>query len=593
MAQTQPDARRAPTTPGGYAQRSGALDSCVCSGRCGGWGVRGSSSVCRHRLPSAPGRLELGGSSSVSLSIRRLLVGIVGLVVVAAGGVGSASGAPSPGQSRCGSVSVSPDVVKVNQRVSAVGHLTGGAGCGTSFGWLSPPGPPYVISGCGSNQPSCSYYAPPNVDSPYVTSTIPLCISGGGWASCAQYKLLGCPRGRPCPTLKPQATCGHGLACPLLLSVGGASSIRAGLSFERAGSGDSTAFLTRTDPAVCLSGCDPIVVKVTKHGVGVPGAPVTVRVGSLVADNPKFEVIPTYPDADPQPKPYVCRGSTSDKNTDGACDERLLTATTDSSGTARFVFWTPGVITPYSISLEFQAPPDANTDRQFLKIHVAPNTIRWGSNREAGAELTLQPSDPLLQTLKDWAVVAGFAKIAEDQVAGQAPSVTSVLNAILEQAGQQAAKRGLGWIQVVQGTLSQLQAEEDLTGLVMERFEIARAGLPSDATSSFARAWAGQDKASDLLTRGIFTNYGAALATKGHGAQVLRLTVLEMSYCEQGRDCGVTTDPAGIKRYLYLGFEAGDKPGSLGGPSALPVQFFGNDLVPYDATKWMTATDVR
>jgi hypothetical protein len=389
--------------------------------------------------------------------------------------------------------------------------------------------------------------------------------------------------------------------CGLLkLSVHANATMRAGLSvIPDENTVHAANFFKNGDTSMCLSGCETISVAVKKGSQAASPATVTATLAGIVPLDKDFPKPLADYGGGSQPLPYVCEESPNTSETDPNCSGSRLSEATTTNGTTNFVFWTPGVTRGgYAIAVTLRASSGRLTSSKTITIKVLPHDLTWAHHAEADFKAQFKKTDDLGAMLVDWAESSkspGLFESLKNYIAGKAPSVSSVIDAALKSVDLTGPASALGWIEKAASAASQLQAEEDVTGLVLSRFGVTPGGLesgPAEVLSRFAAHWAGQHVATDFYTTGLLTSYGDKLARDESSInQEMDLQILEVSYCEKGYNCSIFGHPNGVHEYIDFVFYAGDPSGTP--HPDFPEQLVGSVLVPYDAGTWMVGNDAK
>lgn len=339
--------------------------------------------------------------------------------------------------------------------------------------------------------------------------------------------------------------------CDLNVNVSVANRFKSGLS--RDGIADA-AFYDPSDSS-CMSGCTPVKVTVTdSKGAAVAGAKVDASVTGITGG------VPPYPSGAPSPG-FICDAS---KPTNCGSGGEITGLKTDAQGQVSLLYWAPGVTDKQqatitaTASICTQTCPSA-TGTGNVSTTVAPHPIYKAhftlSKDEAKALAEWSQSKTLTEVLKDQAIEfllgAAIGKAADYMVAEE--HAAEAIKDIAE-AGLQA-----------KSYFTSSNLEDQFMWLFLAGFKLSPTGLGQPPDQGVVGALPARQFRQAFIGAGNLLQLGDGLIWKlgiaEHTAedehrlaqQVVHLTAYEVSYCQQGGDCGPRYHGRkGIKPYLDL-----------------------------------------
>ena len=448
------------------------------------------------------------------------------------------------------------------------GGLYGGGGGGGSA----------TSSGVGGGGGGAYGFIGPSLTNPYQTTTA---LSDDGFAQLTYTSL--CPESTakdPAERRSDRSARAIG-PCDLDVVVEMSKRFHAGLS--RDGIADA-AFIDQGSEK-CQSGCAEVTATVTdSKGKRVSGAEISASVTGITAS------VPAYPKGGSSPG-FLCDAA---QPTHCGSGGEITDLKTNGNGQVSLLYWAPGVTSRQSATVTVDASACTTSCRSGSEsgqgnaaVTVAPNAIYSAhfnlSADEAKALAEWSQSKTLGEVLKDHAIelliATAVGKAAEELIEEEKAA----------EAIHEIADNGLK----ARSFYTSSNLEEQFMWLFLAGLKLSPTGLgdPPDEQSvsavpgdPFEKAFVG---AGNLLQlgNGLLWKLGVAEhATEEEGKlgpQVVHLTAYEVSYCEQGKECGPGYhDRNGIRPYLDL---------ELTSSTHDDVVFpFTQAVTPYNARAWMT-----
>ncbi len=368
-------------------------------------------------------------------------------------------------------------------------------------------------------------------------------------------------------------------------------SSRSGLGIYRhfAGSTSSKAFFRPEQSKACVSGCTNILVTVTnpKTGAPVPNATIESTVNDITGVTGSG---------------FLCNEA------DDCGRSVLLNTFTDDAGQVRLLYWSPGLIQPADVTVNVLAKCVGSCSSGGLKqgsgktsFTVKPYLIYQHTGDLSDAEAT---------ELAEWA--SGQSVLA---IFGNVHSAADVAAAGLQQgldflvAAEIAAEKAEALLEVVEAaepivgvlqiplTGTELWERQGFIATLVNTLDLSTIGLddsPFERMVSGAPSLGFENKLANYGTvaplnagaDGYLWQLGTRLAyLQAHndpafGSQSISLDVYEVSYCDDGKNCGPGYfGNAGIQPELYFVLNAAH--GS--GENTLVNYTF---TLPYDPNAW-------
>jgi hypothetical protein len=405
--------------------------------------------------------------------------------------------------------------------------------------------------------------------------------------------------GRPVAAI-PLASAAPGASCPLTVTIRRTDGGHSGLTF-----GEPPTFLKATNPDAappngCVSGCVDLEVTVEdSQGRPVSGATVTASV------TPVRNGIPLYPSGADPDTGHLCLADQVTNCGRGA-NSLIDGLTTNNNGQLILRYWAPGLIENATVivSVTAKATCDTSICGSGEESTIVPRNYEF----TIFAKPIFQRDDVLLskedlEAIVDWRKGDGFL-----------PHATNALHAVDDAKDLVDALETFGR-ELPPGvalplTVALFIREEAKDRRVMEQafaaLFAARFGLEADgigaADSPITNAL--PDNFVDIIAaspglfshgQGLLYRLGAALegnrATLAPREKVMKLSVFDVSYCENGAVCGpgyLTGDTrlAGIHAFLYFDFQI--EANRLDQEVGVPFFFWETHFViPYNADAWM------
>jgi hypothetical protein len=360
----------------------------------------------------------------------------------------------------------------------------------------------------------------------------------------------------------------------------------------------------------CLSGCADLLVTVTdptkrdKHGrpLAVKGASVSASVTPLVANTtqaagaPSPEAVPTYPSGGAKAREgYLCEALDP-----ANCGTYIAGMKTDAAGHVLLRYWAPGLIFTATTRITADArirgaggACGCTLGTRFGTWTIDPFTVE--------KHLIYSEQGPFdfgnAQALAEWTKPGGVIALVKNPVFQKAIEVALKGVEALEPIGLAA--------EAAQSVVEMDEAQKEEAGFAALILTIAHNnplhpfGLGSGSDNGEPSRLFDPAFEELLLAKntGLLWRYGHALSEAGvlRDDQLVKLEVYEISYCQQGGDCGpgyyvgdtTTTRLTGIHPYLFLVLRSEDLPNPhvFGGPHPT---FAGAVFVPYNAEAWMS-----
>jgi len=393
-----------------------------------------------------------------------------------------------------------------------------------------------------------------------------------------------CSTGHPAPDTAVLAVAD----CPLTVTAVPKEKSKSGLSREQSG---DPAFISDAGASEkCLSGCTDVLVTVTdpsKHNKPVDGASVSASV------TPIFDANLQYPSGHPGGG-YLCKAS--DPRSCGS--GRLLTGlTTNKKGQVSLLYWAPGVLSKLGTTLTVKATKACSKSQCSSRqksgetnptITVSPNMIYQHSGT-----LSLEEA----KDLAEWANSGGFFHFARGEAIEQVLE-EAIKHLIEEEKLAERVGNGVTGLLKVAEFGHALWEQQGFEALLLSTLNLSATGLgcaPDNGTvtanpcADFDRAFADAGAPPlHLFANGLTWQLAQRLAfIEDHpgagpplGAMEVHLSVDEVSYCEQGAECGPGYHGRhGIHPFLHFFFTAG--------LSSTQTTFVKSFVVQYNAHAWM------
>ena len=372
--------------------------------------------------------------------------------------------------------------------------------------------------------------------------------------------------------------------CGLDVTIKPRGKSKAGLSRDDA---SGAAFISESDDKTCLSGCTAVevTVKNAKHKV-VKNASVQASVTAITGG------VPDYPSGHPSPG-YVCNAA---KPTDCGNGNYLTGLKTDKHGHVELLYWAPGLTSRESATLTVDAESSCNasqcptqklTGSASKALSVGPNVI-WSSS------MTLD--DKTIEGLRKWhesATLMGALKDKGIETLIEAAVTRAASFLIEEEEAFELAENAIDGASGIAGDWHEKNLVNEFTALFLGGFHVSPIGLgitnnganhftaipPNSVRKAIAEP-ANIAFGSDSVMWRLAIGEDTAEQEHLKGPQSASLTAFEVSYCEQGRECGPgwALRP-GIRSYIDFEMQVRSPDGVV-----LP---YSQVVIPYNARAWM------
>jgi hypothetical protein len=369
-------------------------------------------------------------------------------------------------------------------------------------------------------------------------------------------------------------------SCDLKVTVKPLQHSRSGLSRDPV----SDASFIDDSSEKCQSGCTDLQVTVKDPVTRKPvkNATVSASVTQITGG------IPAYPSGHPSPG-FLCNAAHPTRCGSGNFISGLKT---NKKGQLKLLYWAPGLIDDESTILTVKASESCNTSACSAghKSGEADKTLSVSRNLIYRHEMPLSLEQA--KDLAEWTESGGLKHLART-VGFKKLVTTSVEHLIEEEKAAEHAAEGVEGVLEIAEFGTELWEQQGFMALFMDGLKLSGTGLgdaPDDRTVSaipgqeFQKPFAAKGNVLGLGTTGILWKLGLTYARlqDEHELkdQTINLYVYEVSYCEQGSECGPGYhDRKGIRPYLYLELTSEH--------SNIEHSFADAIVVPYNARAWM------
>ncbi len=399
--------------------------------------------------------------------------------------------------------------------------------------------------------------------------------------------------------------------CPLTVKVTGSETLTSGLTHRRYLNPNFARFFGEDDK--CQSGCTDLVVTVTdpsNDNKPVPeGTDVQASVQPIpggIAPYPLFEPYSVHratPGAG-----YLCIGGVVASAAGCGNGSLEVTTHTDDKGQVKLRYWAPGVLQEEKVLLTVKAQlsctgssscplgEETGETSPDPTLTIEPNVVIGTVQAPADGQLTPQEEELLAEWTK-FDLRKSAAKFLTTHGAEAA------LKAALKKMFEAEAEGPVALAAFIAELSAASEEEQGFMALVLNAFNVRERGLGDTSTAivSYHREpptparWFLLEFAADngpfgIDGGGLTWRYGKALELsklpRELGDQIMHLRVYEVSYCQQGLDCGPGYQGLapghradGIQPYLYFDFFAAKVAGYL--------PFADSFITPYNAEAWL------
>lgn len=394
-------------------------------------------------------------------------------------------------------------------------------------------------------------------------------------------------------------------SCPLIVKVTGLLTLTSGLTHKPYYNPDLARFygeVSRTSSNACQSGCTDLTVKVTdpaNKNKAVAGATVDASVQPI-----RGGLAPYASGVDPGTG-FLCRGAAVVNAANCGNGSHEVTDITNGDGEVKLRYWAPGVITTESVLLTVKVNDTCNQSQcPSQKRHgeatpnptltIMPNVLVGTVAAYKTAQLTPEESSDLAQ----WTTKKGTA--LKDYAKGQ--GIEKLLTTAITTMFEAETEGPIAIASYVKEANSIDAEEQGFMAMVLNAFKVRERGLGVTSTDAIHKV--GPTPGRDFLLNfaanngpfgfdgGLTWLYGSELAKLPHiETQTMYLRIFEVSFCQQGKECGPGYSGVlnhrydGIQPYLYFQFTS-DRGPAKGEFQRHPV-YSDAFIVPYNAEAWM------
>jgi hypothetical protein len=403
-----------------------------------------------------------------------------------------------------------------------------------------------------------------------------------------------------------------GGGCPLNVAVTGRLTLTSGLAHRSFRNPDVARFFSGVSPTsseACQSGCTDLTVTVTdpsNRNKPVSGAEVIASVQPITAG------LAPYPAGVHPGEGYLCNGRLVASASRCGNGSREVTDHTDDKGQIKLRYWAPGVLKPEQVLLTVKAklPCRETSCPAGLKqgeltpnptLTVNPNVVIGTLKVAKVAELDPEEA----RDLGDWTKDSSLKRLKEF-IANHTEE--EVLTTAIKVAFEKEAEGPIAIAALIKELTAVNKEEIGFMSLLLNKLNVRLRGLGIDTPNvvpqpgplpgnPFLREVAADDGPFTIDDGGLTWQYGKELAQLPRiKTQTLHLRVYEVSYCQQGEECGPGYSGVlkhrydGIHPYLYFDFHADRAPlVHEGERNTVQGVYSKSFIVPYNAEAWMRA----
>ena len=452
-------------------------------------------------------------------------------------------------------------------------------------------------------RPSQGEYVPSVCSGTIKGSACDITLTSGDHAT-ASFEL-SCQAPSGARDARARSAAASTVGCPLDVAVKGNLTLTSGLTHRAFRNPDVARFYSgssETSSEACQSGCTDITVTVTdpaKHNKPVSGAKVDASV------QPITQGLAPYPSGEHPGDGYLCLGGLPASSERCGNGSHEVTDHTDEHGQVKLRYWAPGVLQTEHVVLTVKAqeectqsscPAGHKQGEANPQLAVQPNVLIGTASDALEAdleakdayELAIWTTGTTLKHFEEFLAIQGAEKLISTAIThaleAEAELPVAIANIIREYNALN--KEELGFMSLILNSF-----HVRMRGLGIESAAVRPRPGPLPGRP-FLVQFAADDGPFGANSGGLTWQYGQELVRLPRvKTQQMHLRIFEVSYCEQGQECGPGYSGTlihrydGIHPYLYIEFRA-DR-GPLQGERGTQGVYSKSLIVPYNAEAWM------